>query len=135
VGMSGKMLCSFLLSNAQLDYFGCGLFFSLNSDSCSVLAFQKQTSFGFVMLTLWEAWNEFFRCVPSGPLSGELFEVVFVLHWDARSLRVLLAPLVSCHKELCVLWPRVSLRLLSMISSCCIRPALLRTCPTLLFVV
>jgi hypothetical protein len=50
MGMSGKMICSFLLSDAQLEYFGCSLFFSLDSSSRSVLAFQKQTSFGFVLL-------------------------------------------------------------------------------------
>jgi hypothetical protein len=32
-----------------------------------------------------------------------------------------------------MLWPRVSVWLFSLISSCCIRPALLRTRPTLLF--
>jgi hypothetical protein len=50
MGMSGKMLCFFILSDAQLDYFGCGLFFSLDYGSRSVLAFQKRTSFGFVLL-------------------------------------------------------------------------------------
>jgi hypothetical protein len=50
MGMSGKMLCAFLLSDAQLNYFGRGLFFSLDSGSYLVLAFQKQTSFGFVLL-------------------------------------------------------------------------------------
>jgi hypothetical protein len=50
MGMSGKMLCSFLLSDAQLDYFGYGLFFSLDSGSRLVLAFRRRTSFGFVLL-------------------------------------------------------------------------------------
>jgi hypothetical protein len=91
MGMSGKMLCSFLLSDAQLDYFGRGLFFSLDSGSRSVLAFRRQTSFGFallvhVTLTLWEAWNEFFHHVPSGSLFGELLRVVLVLRWDVRLL-------------------------------------------------
>jgi hypothetical protein len=50
MGMSGKMLCSSLLSDARLDYFGCGPFFSLDSGSRSVLAFRSQTFFGFVLL-------------------------------------------------------------------------------------
>jgi hypothetical protein len=50
MGMSGKVLCSFLLSDAQLDYFGRGLFFSLDSSSRLVLAFRRQTSVGFARL-------------------------------------------------------------------------------------
>jgi hypothetical protein len=50
VGMSGEMLCSFLLSDAQLDYFGRGLSFSVDSGSHSVLAFQRRTSFDFAHL-------------------------------------------------------------------------------------
>jgi hypothetical protein len=50
MGMSGKMLCSSLLSDVRFDYFGCGLFFSLNSGSRLVLAFRRQTSFGIVLL-------------------------------------------------------------------------------------
>jgi hypothetical protein len=50
VGVSEKMLCSFLLLDAQLDYSGHGIFFSLDSGSRLVLAFQRQT-FGFVLLT------------------------------------------------------------------------------------
>jgi hypothetical protein len=50
MGMSGKMLCSSLLLDARLDYFGHGLFFSLDSGSCLVLAFRRQTFFGFVLL-------------------------------------------------------------------------------------
>jgi hypothetical protein len=48
--MSGKMLCSSLLSDARLDYFGYGLSPSLDSSSRLVLAFRRQTSFGFVLL-------------------------------------------------------------------------------------
>jgi hypothetical protein len=50
MGMSGKMLYSSLLSDARLDYFGCGLSPSLDSGSRLVPAFQRQTSFGFVLL-------------------------------------------------------------------------------------
>jgi hypothetical protein len=50
VGMSGKMHCSTLLSDARLDYSGRGLFFSLDSGSRSVLVFGRQTSFDFVRL-------------------------------------------------------------------------------------
>jgi hypothetical protein len=67
-------------------------------------------------------------------LSGELLEVVLVPRSDVRLLRVLLVLLVSCRKELYVLWPRAFLRLLSLISSYGIWPALFRTCPVLLFV-
>jgi hypothetical protein len=48
--MSGKMLYSFLLLDARLDYFGRGLFFSFDFGSLLVLAFRRQTSFGFVLL-------------------------------------------------------------------------------------
>jgi hypothetical protein len=50
MGMSGKMLCSSLLSDARLDYSGHGLFFSLDSGSHLVLVFQRQTSFDFARL-------------------------------------------------------------------------------------
>jgi hypothetical protein len=50
VGMSGDMLCSFLLSNARFDYSGRGFFFSLDSVSHLVLVFRRQTSFDFVRL-------------------------------------------------------------------------------------
>jgi hypothetical protein len=113
--------------------------FFLDSSSHLVPAFRRQTSFDFVllvnvMLSQRKAWNKFLYHEPLGPLFGELLRFVLVLCWDARSLRVLLMPIVSCHKELCVLWLCASLRLLSLIFSYCIWPALLRTCPTLLFV-
>jgi hypothetical protein len=44
------MLRSFLLSDAQLDYSGRGLFFFLDSSSHLVLAFRRQTSFDFMLL-------------------------------------------------------------------------------------
>jgi hypothetical protein len=51
MGVSENMLRSFLLSDAQLDYSGRHLFFSLDSGSRLAPAFQRQTSFGFVLLT------------------------------------------------------------------------------------
>jgi hypothetical protein len=50
MGMSGEMLCSFLLSDARLDYSGCGLFFSLGFGSRLVLVFRMRTSFDFARL-------------------------------------------------------------------------------------
>jgi hypothetical protein len=50
MGMSGRMLCSSLLSNAQLDYSRRDLFFSLDSSSRLVLVFRRQTSFDFACL-------------------------------------------------------------------------------------
>jgi hypothetical protein len=50
MGMSREMLCSFLLSDAQLDYSGHGLSFSLDSSSRSVLVFRRRTSFDFARL-------------------------------------------------------------------------------------
>jgi hypothetical protein len=67
-------------------------------------------------------------------LFGELLRVVLVPHWDARLLRVLPMLLVSCRKELRVLWLHAFLRLLFLISSCGIRSALSCMCPVLLFI-
>jgi hypothetical protein len=50
MGMSGKMLCSYLLLDAQLDYSELGLFFSLDSGSRLVLVFRRQTSIDFARL-------------------------------------------------------------------------------------
>jgi hypothetical protein len=50
MGMSGEMLCSFLLSDTRLDYSGHGFFFSLDSGSHLVLVFRRQTSFDFTRL-------------------------------------------------------------------------------------
>jgi hypothetical protein len=50
MGMSGRMLCSSLISDAQLDYSGRDLFFSLDSGSRLVLVFRRQTSFDFARL-------------------------------------------------------------------------------------
>jgi hypothetical protein len=67
-------------------------------------------------------------------LFEELLGVVLVSLWDVRLLQVLLVLLVSCHKELHVLWLHAFLRHLFLISSCGIRPALSCMRPVLLFV-
>jgi hypothetical protein len=106
--MSGKMLCSFLLLDAQLGYFACGLFFfprlwllfgpSLSKADLLWLCASCPRD-----AVLAGSLERVLSSRASGLLSGELLGVVFVLHWDARLLRVLLAPLLSCRKELCVL--------------------------------
>jgi hypothetical protein len=60
VGMSGEMLCSFLLLEARFVYFGRGFFSSLDSGSRLVLVFRRRISFDIAchvraMLTWQEA--------------------------------------------------------------------------------
>jgi hypothetical protein len=50
MGMSGEMLCSFLLLDTRLDYSGCCLSFSLDSGSHLVLVSRRRTSFDFARL-------------------------------------------------------------------------------------
>jgi hypothetical protein len=91
MGMSGEMLCSFLLSDARLDYSGRCLSFFLDSSSRLVLVSRRRTSFDFAclvhaMLSFQEAWNESFSRAPSELLFGELLGVVLVLRWEAKLL-------------------------------------------------
>jgi hypothetical protein len=88
--MSGKMLCSFLLSDAQLDYFGCGLLFF----SRLWLSFGPSLSKADLLwlcascpcdVVLVGRLERVLLSCALRAIVGEL-EVVFVLHWDVRLL-------------------------------------------------